>query len=88
MESRFAGWLEGESHRASTLAGACLPTKMETTMPHLELQPDGFILGSGDISKSDVYDLSFKAVRSKVCVRIRIEVTSHPSLPNDGPGLT
>ncbi|MFO1484972.1 MAG: PSD1 and planctomycete cytochrome C domain-containing protein [Verrucomicrobiaceae bacterium] len=86
MESRFAGWIEGESHRASKWE-VVRPMKMETTMPHLEQQPDGFILGSGDISKSDVYDLSFKAPIQGVRA-LCIEVTSHPSLPNDGPGLT
>ncbi|WP_395749029.1 PSD1 and planctomycete cytochrome C domain-containing protein [Prosthecobacter sp.] len=86
MESRFAGWMEGEAHRASKWQ-VIRPVKMETTMPHLEQQPDGFILGSGDISKSDVYDLSFKAPIQGVRA-LRIEVTSHPSLPNNGPGLT
>ncbi|MFC5456112.1 PSD1 and planctomycete cytochrome C domain-containing protein [Prosthecobacter fluviatilis] len=86
MESRFAGWVEGESRRASKWE-VIKPTKMETTMPHLEQQADGFILGSGDISKSDVYDLSFKAPIKGVRA-LRIEVTSHPSLPNNGPGLT
>jgi hypothetical protein len=86
MESRFAGWIEGESHRASKWE-VIRPTKMATTMPHLEQQVDGFILGSGDISKSDVYDLSFKAPIKGVRA-LRIEVTSHSSLPNDGPGLT
>jgi Protein of unknown function (DUF1553)/Protein of unknown function (DUF1549)/Planctomycete cytochrome C len=86
MESRFAGWVEGESRRASKWE-VIKPTKMETTMPHLEQQADGFILGSGDISKSDVYDLSFKAPIKGVRA-LRIEVTSHASLPNNGPGLT
>ena len=86
MESRFAGWIEGESHRSSKWQ-VIRPTAMKTTMPHLELQKDGFILGSGDISKSDVYDLSFKAP-SKGVTALRIEVSSHDSLPNDGPGLT
>lgn len=86
MESRFAGWLEGESHRASHWK-VIKPTSMKTTMPHLEQQADGFILGSGDISKSDVYDLSLKAPITGVRA-MRIEVASHPSLPNNGPGLT
>ncbi|MGV3660488.1 MAG: PSD1 and planctomycete cytochrome C domain-containing protein [Prosthecobacter sp.] len=86
MESRFAGWLEGESHRASHWQ-VIQPTAMKTTMPHLEQQADGFILGSGDISKSDVYDLNLKAPIQGVRA-IRIEVASHPSLPNNGPGLT
>ncbi|MBE2284476.1 MAG: PSD1 domain-containing protein [Prosthecobacter sp.] len=86
MQSRFAGWIEGESKRASNWQ-IIRPTAMKTTMPHLEQQPDGFILGSGDISKSDVYDLSFKAPIKGVTA-IKLEVASHPSLPNDGPGLT
>lgn len=86
MQSRFAGWIEGESKRASNWR-IILPTAMKTTLPHLEQQPDGFILGSGDISKSDVYDLSFKAPIKDVTA-IKLEVASHPSLPNDGPGLT
>jgi hypothetical protein len=86
MQSRFAGWIEGESKRASNWQ-IIRPTAMKTTMPHLEQQADGFILGSGDISKSDVYDLSFKAPIQGVTA-IKIEVASHPSLPNDGPGLT
>jgi hypothetical protein len=86
MQSRFAGWIEDQSKRASQWQ-VIRPTAMKTTMPHLEQQPDGFILGSGDISKSDVYDLSFKAPIKGVTA-IKIEVASHPSLPNDGPGLT
>jgi hypothetical protein len=86
MQSRFAGWIEGESKRASKWQ-IVRPTAMKTTMPHLEQQRDGFILGSGDISKSDVYDLSFKAPIKGVTA-LKLEVASHPSLPNDGPGLT
>lgn len=86
MQSRFAGWIEGESKRASNWQ-IIRPTAMKTTLPHLEQQADGFILGSGDISKSDVYDLNFKAPIKGVTA-IKLEVASHPSLPNDGPGLT
>ncbi|MCX6855837.1 MAG: DUF1549 domain-containing protein [Verrucomicrobia bacterium] len=86
MQSRFVDWIKAESPRASNWQ-VIRPTKMQTTMPHLEQQADGFILGSGDISKSDVYDLSLKAPIKGVTA-IRLEVASHPSLPNDGPGLT
>jgi Protein of unknown function (DUF1553)/Protein of unknown function (DUF1549)/Planctomycete cytochrome C len=86
MNPRFDQWLAEEQKSASKWQ-IIRPTKMETTMPHLEQQADGFILGSGDISKSDVYDLSFKAPIKGVTA-IRLEVASHASLPNDGPGLT
>jgi len=86
LKSRLAGWLEGESRRASEWQ-IIRPAKMQTTMPLLEQQADGFILGSGDISKSDVYDLKLQAPIQGVRA-LRIEVASHPSLPNGGPGLT
>jgi hypothetical protein len=86
MKQRFTEWLAAEQKTASHWE-IIRPTKMTTTMPHLEQQADGFILGSGDISKSDVYDLSFKAPIKGVTA-MRLEVASHPSLPNDGPGLT
>ncbi|MBV6499954.1 MAG: hypothetical protein CJBNEKGG_02418 [Prosthecobacter sp.] len=86
MQQRFAAWQAEERGRASSWQ-VIRPTSMKTTMPHLEQQGDGFILGSGDISKSDVYDLSFKAPIQGVTA-VKLEVASHPSLPNDGPGLT
>jgi len=86
LKPRFEEWLTAERRRSSHWE-ILRPETMQTTMPHLERQPDGFILGSGDISKSDVYDLTFRAP-IKDARAIRIEVTSHPSLPNDGPGLT
>ena len=86
LEKGFTEWLATEQKTASHWQ-VIRPTKMTTTMPHLEQQPDGFILGSGDISKSDVYDLTLKAPIKGVTA-LRIEVASHPSLANDGPGMT
>ncbi len=86
VEKRFGEWLNEESQRASKWE-TLRPSKMKSTMPTLDVQPDGFILGGGDISKSDVYDLAFDQA-IKGAVAIRIEVAPHPLLPNDGPGLT
>jgi hypothetical protein len=86
VEQRFGEWLNTESQRAAKWE-TLRPSKLKTTLPTLDVQPDGFILGGGDITKSDVYDLAFdRAIKGAVA--IRIEVASHPSLPNDGPGLT
>lgn len=86
MRKGFAEWV-ASSQKSASRWEVLRPVKMETTLPHLELLPDGFILGNGDISKSEVYDLTVRApvkgVRS-----LRIEVASHPDLPNGGPGLT
>jgi hypothetical protein len=86
MEKRFSEWRNEKQKNASHWE-IIRPTKMETTMPQLEQLADGFILGNGDISKSEVYDLTFQAPIRGVTA-IRLEVASHPSLPNDGPGMT
>jgi hypothetical protein len=86
MQARFREWIAAESKRASHWQ-IVRPTAMKTTLPHLEQQPDGYILGSGDITKSDVYDLHLSAPMRGVTA-LKLEVASHPSLPNDGPGLT
>ncbi|MFO0944042.1 MAG: DUF1553 domain-containing protein [Pirellulales bacterium] len=82
----FQQWLRSQAKLQSTWK-VVVPSKISTNLPHIVVQPDGFLLGSGDISKSDVYDLSLKAPIGSVR-SIRIEVASHPSLPNGGPGLT
>ncbi len=86
LEKRFGEWLDAESQRAAKWT-TLRPSKLQSTLPTLDVQPDGFILGGGDITKSDVYDLGFDQ-SIKGAVAIRIEVTPHPLLPNDGPGLT
>jgi hypothetical protein len=86
VEQRFGAWLNAESQRAAKWT-TVIPGKLKSTLPTLDVQPDGFILGGGDITKSDVYDLTFdRAIKGAVA--IRLEVAPHPLLPNDGPGLT
>ena len=86
LETKLDAWIAVEKPKASRWK-ILRPSSMKTTLPHLEVQPDGFILGGGDITKSDVYDLAFsEAVKGATAVRI--EVAHHPALPNDGPGLT
>ncbi|MBL9115437.1 MAG: PSD1 domain-containing protein [Verrucomicrobiaceae bacterium] len=86
IETKVANWIASQSSICSDWQ-VLRPSSMKTTMPHLQQLDTGFILGSGDISKSDVYDLSFKAPVQNATA-LRIEVASHATLPNDGPGLT
>ncbi|MFO0976426.1 MAG: PSD1 and planctomycete cytochrome C domain-containing protein [Planctomycetaceae bacterium] len=85
-DEHFERWRTEQFARASEW-NVVTPVKMSTNLPHLELQPDGFVLGSGDISKSDVYELQIRAPYQNVRA-LQLEVASHPSLPNNGPGLT
>jgi len=85
VAARFDAWQREESERAVAWS-VVHPTAMKTTMPHLVVRPDGSILGGGDATKSDVYELvigpSDRPVRA-----IRLEVLPDESLPAHGPGL-
>ena len=85
LAQRFDAWSRAESERAVRWE-VLRPTAMQTTMPHLVLRADGSILGSGDITKSDVYEIVLPPSAQPVRA-IRLEVLPDPSLPADGPGL-
>jgi mono/diheme cytochrome c family protein len=63
------------------------PTKAESSLPLLTPQPDNSILSTGDVSKRDVYDITFRTDLAGVTA-IRLEALTHPSLPKNGPGRT
>jgi hypothetical protein len=84
-DAKFAEWLARE--RARTVSWTALrPAAAKSNLPHLAVQPDGSILGSGDISKSDTYDLQFVDAPQGITA-IRLEALPDPSLPAHGPGL-
>ncbi len=85
LAERFDAWLRKETARAVAWK-VVVPEAIESNMPHLVPQPDGSILGSGDVTKSDVYTLTLPASEQPVRA-IRLEVLPDASLPAWGPGL-
>ena len=85
LAKRFDAWNREESDRAIRWE-VVRPAAMKTNMPHLLLRDDGSILGSGDVTKSDVYEITLPTL-SKPVRAIRLEVLPDPSLPAHGPGL-
>ena len=85
LAERFDTWNREESQRAVRW-DVMRPTVMKTNMPHLVLRDDGSILGSGDVTKSDVYEITLPGATKPVRA-IRLEVLPDPSLPAHGPGL-
>jgi hypothetical protein len=84
-ETAFATWLESE--RARAVAWQTLkPQKATSNLPLLTIQTDGSVLGSGDITKTDTYDLTFAPTAQPVSA-IRLEALPHDSLPAHGPGM-
>jgi len=85
LETRFTDWSREESQKAVDWR-VLRPTATKTSMPHLVVRADGSILGSGDVTKSDVYELELPASAEPVRA-VRLEVLPDESLPAAGPGL-
>ena len=86
LAAAFTRWLDRE--RARTVNWIPLrPSVAKANLPLLTVLPDASVLASGDISKSDTYDLSFTQVPHAI-TGIRLEVLPDDSLPAHGPGLT
>lgn len=83
----FRVWLD-EHRRGSRSWTRMRPSKMESTMPKLTVQSDDSILASGDVTKREVYELTFELPATDASWNaIRLEVLPDDSLPAGGPGL-
>lgn len=85
-EKAFEQWLATE--RARTVPWTILrPVEAKSNLPLLTRQPDGSVFVSGDITKSDTYDLVFTN-QLKSITAIRLEALPDDRLPAHGPGMT
>ena len=65
------------------------PTSLKSNLPRLEIQPDGSVFASGDVTKRDVYELTFDFRPGNAPIRaVRIEAMPDSRLPGGGPGMT
>lgn len=86
LEKRFTSWL-GERQAAIVQWTPLRPASATSNLPLLATQPDGSIFASGDISKTDTYDLKFTGLPAKITA-VRLEALPDDRLPAHGPGLT
>ena len=86
VEAKFAEWLAAERERA--VAWTALPPVAATSnSPLLTIQPDASIFGSGDITKSDTFEVKFRDLPPGITA-VRLEALPDDRLPNHGPGMT
>ncbi|HET6422515.1 MAG TPA: DUF1549 domain-containing protein, partial [Planctomycetaceae bacterium] len=83
-QEKFAAWEKDQSAKAVAWT-PLLPTRWKTTLPKLELLDDGSLLSSGDLTKRDVYELTFGPELAGATA-IRIEALPDDRLPKQGPG--
>ena len=86
LDKHFAGWLAGEKKKVSRWS-ILRPTRMKTNLPKLKTLSDGSILSTGDITKRDVFTLTFDlSKQSSSIAALRLEALPDERLPAGGPG--
>jgi len=86
FEKAFASWRE--TTRQAVAAWTPLPAaSASANVPSLTALPDGSILASGDTSKSDTYEITFRNLPARITA-LRLEALPDEQLPAHGPGLT
>ncbi len=85
LEAAFQNWLQAS--RANTPSWQSLrPTTATSATLRLTTEPDDSIFVSGDITKDDLYTLTFSNVAAGTSA-IRLEVLPDERLPGRGPGM-
>jgi cytochrome c553 len=84
QEKAFQKWLADERAKAVRWT-ALRPAEAKGSLPLLTVQPDGSVFVTGDQSKSDTYDLTFRGGWQAITA-IRLEVLPDERLPRRGPG--
>ncbi len=87
FESKFIAWAD---HQRTLTADwkVAIPTAMKTNLPKLETLEDGSIYSTGDITKRDLFELTFTkdSLGSGPITALRLEALPDPRLPAGGPG--
>ncbi|NND95996.1 MAG: DUF1553 domain-containing protein, partial [Pirellulaceae bacterium] len=87
VQQAFNKWVS-EQISQSTSWQTLSPVKLTSTMPKLTVLEDHSILASGDVTKRDVYRLTFEIDQQLLpATALKLSVLPHESLPAGGPGL-
>lgn len=85
MEKKFTEWLGRERERVMPWT-VVRPREAKSNSPLLTVQPDDSVFASGDITKSDTYELSFRT-ELRGLTAVRLEALPDDRLPRHGPGM-
>ncbi len=85
LEERFAAW-RAEGRKGLARWVALHPTELKSNSPKLTRLPDESVLASGDITKSDTYEVRL-AGNLRGTTALRLEAMPDESLPHRGPGM-
>ena len=83
FQSEFQKW-RTEQQQTAVAWKLLRPSKLKTNLPRLEVQKDGSILSTGDVTKRDVFEMTFPV--DQTITAIRLEAIPDERLPANGPG--
>ncbi|MCE9609841.1 MAG: PSD1 and planctomycete cytochrome C domain-containing protein [Chthoniobacter sp.] len=84
VETKFAEWLARERER-SVRWETLRPVSAKSNLPALTVQEDSSVFVSGDMSKSDTYEVVCRSELPGITA-VRLEVLADDRLPRHGPG--
>lgn len=86
LDKHFGQWMAQQ--QAATVPWSVLrPSETKTNLPRLEVLDDGSIFSTGDITKRDVFTLTFDLSSLEAPINaLRLEVLPDERLPAGGPG--
>lgn len=81
---KFEAW-QAEAEKAVVRWTPVRPIEATSNLPLLTVEEDGSVVSSGDMSKSDLYEVALKTEQEGI-VAIRLEALPDDRLPKHGPG--
>ena len=84
VEQRFAEWLTQARQQTQNWV-TLQPVSATSNLPLLTIQPDGTVFATGDMTKSDTYELKFDTDLQGITA-LRLDALPDDRLPAHGPG--
>ena len=81
---KFESWL-ADSEKSVVKWTPVRPIGATSNLPLLTVEEDGSVVSSGDMSKSDLYEVAFKSDEPKI-IAVRLEAMADDRMPKHGPG--
>lgn len=83
LDAAFDKWVT-EQRQEAVQWNVLRPSRLQTNLPKLQVLDDGSILSTGDITKRDVFEMTFPI--TEPVTAIRLEAIPDERLPAKGPG--
>ncbi len=85
LDRKFAAWIDSKSKQAAKWT-LLQPVTAKSDVPTLTIEGGDTVFVSGDMTKRDIYDVTYDVAGLKGVTAVRLECLPDHRLPKDGPG--